>query len=87
MGNIAAKKKISWTVKTDRNGDVTILSDNRFKLPAISDSENPDISNFIATNGTYIYLFPVTGRGQLYIEHSYMGEYDMPMELLDYLRV
>lgn len=87
MGNLTARKKISWTVRTGEGEDVTILSENRFTVPALSDMEELTVRNFEATEGTYIYLFPITGRGQLYIEHSYKGEFDMPMELRDYLRV
>lgn len=85
MTALSNKKTINWSIKVEGE-DVTILSENSFMLPALSYDEElmPDV--VLATGGTYMVLYPITGRAAIHINHAYIKEVDMPMELTDYLR-
>lgn len=83
-------KSVSWTIKTDREGAVTVLSQNEFLVDAL-DGDNEDSLRALwdgrVTSGTYLMLYPITGRAQLYVKHDYLGETDIPCEVKDFLKI
>ena len=83
-------KSINWIIKTNEEGAVTVLSDGEFVIDALDGNNDDSLRALIdgrMTSGTYLMFYPVTGRAQLFIDHGYVCETDMPCEVQDFLRV
>lgn len=82
-------KSISWTIKTDKEGAVTVLSEGVFVVDALNGNDDNSLKALMngKVSSTYLMLYPVTGRAQLFIEHGYAGETDIPCDVKDFLKI
>lgn len=82
---MASPVTINWSIKTDREGAVTILSDSRFQLPVIDADKNGDLNRLIDGNlHDFIILFPRMGRIQLFVSNWFVTDQAMPCDVMDW---
>lgn len=78
---------VNWSIQTEKEGAVTVLSEGRFTLPVLNGDKSSDMSRLVdgVDFDSFIILYPAMGRAQLYLQHWFVADQAMPCDVADYV--